>query len=336
MAGNEIKIDDLPEIDEVTGSTLFPVDTGTETFAASASKIFDFVKGYGLVNIYSPTVSYSATDFAFYNGDLYKSLDDDNVGNTPSSSPTKWVRAFGARHSVSSAITSATTLSHSIEDVVLLNPSSAIDVKLDNTFQAGRTIRFVNISSIAEVTLKANDDTVIATVYRDTCYECICAAAAPGTTTDWHGLTTINSPWITYTPTVTASTTNPTVNSSTGYWKRAGTDIIIKIRTTLTGGSGDFRWSMPESLSPNTSLMVETAANYYAGHLAGFTLDNSASNSTTTRYILTGVWNTSSSRLMAFANGVSPIGSTLFSWATADRITFGFQAPIIGWSTTKG
>lgn len=69
-------------------------------------------------------------------------------------------------------------------------------------------------------------------------------------------LTVIGEPWQTYTPTLTASTTNPTQGSSTysGRLVTTGKTASIKIMLTLgagfAAGSGTYRIGLPAGVTP--------------------------------------------------------------------------------------
>jgi hypothetical protein len=79
--------------------------------------------------------------------------------------------------------------------------------------------------------------------------------------------------WTSYTPTLTASTTNPTNWTQTGFYMRAGKLIICKFKLTagasMTAGSGTYRIALP--VSANTTI-----ADIDAGLVIGY--DNSTGN----------------------------------------------------------
>jgi len=62
--------------------------------------------------------------------------------------------------------------------------------------------------------------------------------------------------WTSYTPTLTASTTNPTNWTQTGYYMQAGKLVHVKVALTagasMTAGSGTYRIALP--VNANTTL----------------------------------------------------------------------------------
>lgn len=61
----------------------------------------------------------------------------------------------------------------------------------------------------------------------------------------------VGDPWTSYTPSWTASTTNPTIGNGTltGAYRQAGKLVMFRIRivfgSTTTRGSGEYRWGFP-------------------------------------------------------------------------------------------
>ena len=78
--------------------------------------------------------------------------------------------------------------------------------------------------------------------------------------------------WTSYTPTLTASTTNPTNWTQTGYYMRAGKLVIAKFKLTagasVTAGSGTYRVALP--VNANTTIPF--------GPCFAYALDASASS----------------------------------------------------------
>lgn len=79
--------------------------------------------------------------------------------------------------------------------------------------------------------------------------------------------------WTSYTPTLTASTTNPTNWTQTGYYMQAGKLVVAKFVLTaggsMTAGSGTYRVALPvnavtQANTPAGQVYLSTAAsNYY-------------------------------------------------------------------------
>jgi hypothetical protein len=98
--------------------------------------------------------------------------------------------------------TSGVTLSTTDQDVHVFAPSAAITVKLDNSFGAGRVLRFINNGS-AIISLTAQDDSAIRQVYPSSVGNLVCISDAPADSGDWEGLDVIMSD--------TVAMTNPTM-----------------------------------------------------------------------------------------------------------------------------
>ena len=84
--------------------------------------------------------------------------------------------------------------------------------------------------------------------------------------------------WTSYTPTLTASTTNPTNWTQTGYFMQAGKLVIAKFQVlaggSMTKGSGTYRVALPVNAVPQSNIPVgqvylsSAGANYYLAHAA--------------------------------------------------------------------
>lgn len=65
--------------------------------------------------------------------------------------------------------------------------------------------------------------------------------------------------WTSYTPTLTASTTNPTNWTQTGYYMRAGKLVICRFLlvagASMTAGSGTYRIALPVAAATTTSFV---------------------------------------------------------------------------------
>lgn len=96
----------------------------------------------------------------------------------------------------------------------------------------------------------------------------------------------------TYTPTWTASTTNPTLNNgilSGRYFrinKMVFVQIYLQIGSTTNVGSGQYRWALPvTAASPIASFLTIGAGRYYDSSLATATLANVIFNGGVTTYV---------------------------------------------------
>lgn len=90
--------------------------------------------------------------------------------------------------------TSGVTLGTTDEDVHVFTPTTAITVKLNNTYSAGRIVRIVNNGTAAGIiTLTAHDDSTIRTVYPKSVGSVICVSTTPADSDAWEGLDIIMS-----------------------------------------------------------------------------------------------------------------------------------------------
>ena len=80
--------------------------------------------------------------------------------------------------------------------------------------------------------------------------------------------------WTSYTPTLTASTTNPTNWTQTGYYMRAGKLVICKFILTagasFTAGSGNYRVALPVNASTTGSIEVNPSSSMIADVSTGY------------------------------------------------------------------
>ena len=235
--------------------------------------------------------------------------------------------------------TSGVTLTTSSTSVSVFTPSAAITIKLDNSFTAGRQMTIVN-NGTAEITLTANDNSTIATVFRQTSYTCVTPSASPSTNTSWLGLTYLSSAWIAFTPTGSWST-NTTYQ---GAYRRDGSDLLVSIAITLSGAptSAALTVNVPASLSvyQATDSMVITSTSR-ATSLGDIQLKDASA----TTFFWSGrvLYNNSSTVRFDYeddgAGGLQSAAITQaapFTFATGDEITAVFRIPINGWTQFKG
>lgn len=84
--------------------------------------------------------------------------------------------------------------------------------------------------------------------------------------------------WTSYTPTLTASTTNPTNWTQTGYYCRVGKLVIAKFKVTagasMTAGSGEYRIALPVNANVSVGemesggIVLSHSTNTYIGQAA--------------------------------------------------------------------
>lgn len=130
----------------------------------------------------------------------------------------------------------------------------------------------------------------------------------------------IGDPWISYTPTWTAATTNPVIGNGTitGAYAAAGKLIFFRISivggSTTTWGTGVYSFTYPPFTPKDSSASGNPG-------ITGFTLDLSA----TKPYCLTGVGNTSTTirMLESSANSYMAANYPIVTPATGDKICIG-------------
>lgn len=120
-------------------------------------------------------------------------------------------------------------------------------------------------------------------------------------------------PWTAYTPTLTASTTNPTNWTQTGYYTQIGKLVIAKFKITatasMTAGSGNYRIALPVN------------ANFTMGDVEVGTVAISHSGNTYTPFAY--IPNTSFMQLlyMSSVNTAGPVTHSLpWAWTSTDFI----------------
>lgn len=235
--------------------------------------------------------------------------------------------------------TSGVTLTTASPSVSVFTPSAAITIKLDNSFTAGRQITIVN-NGTAEISLTANDDTVIATVYRQTTYTCMTPSATPTTNTSWLGLTPIISPWYTAASATGSWTTNVTHSAKR---RRVGSQLHVEHLMSVTGAIGTpglCLFTVPDSLTIETGDLAITTANRDTLD-SWVTLDGNGSRlfngclayaTSTTLQVYSIDDTTGAIDRGALAHATN----NPFSFANNDKIIARYSVPIVGWSVNKG
>lgn len=152
--------------------------------------------------------------------------------------------------------------------------------------------------------------------------------------------------WNTYTPTITGTTSNPTLGTNTlnAYWRRVGDSVEINFSLSQTGagsaGSGDYLISLPLSLTADTSkISVSSSAISQGGSVIGngwISNTNSVSTSSADM-VFASMYNSTNIRLIpvvetptlgpAWGSGRLPL-----STATTNA-NFNAKVPIQGWSS---
>jgi hypothetical protein len=126
--------------------------------------------------------------------------------------------------------------------------------------------------------------------------------------------------WQTYTPTWTATTTNPTLGNGTltGAYKQIGKTVFVRVKlswgSTTTGGSGDWRFSLPVTAASADGIqfpctMLDNGVHWYEG-----TVNGTYANNTTYSAIIAKAGN------QAHSDGVN--ATSPFNWGSADSLQF--------------
>jgi hypothetical protein len=257
-----------------TGSAEVKWYAGGWKFAADTSTAQTFTNKTHTSPVLNGTIS----------GDAF--LDEDNMA---SNSATKLASQQSIKAYVDTATsgsftidnasgTSGITVGTTDESVQTFTNSSAITVKLNNTYVAGRIITIIN-NGTHDITLTANDDSVIRKVYRKTVGVVICNTTSPADSTKWSGFNQVVSGWIDRSADFDVVNCG-TETSLTVYVKRSGKTARAKgyfITGTLPGATNNPYIDLPADMSIETdhSVSAKMTIGWYRvlRTAAGTTLD---------------------------------------------------------------
>lgn len=133
-------------------------------------------------------------------------------------------------------------------------------------------------------------------------------------------LKAIGDPWPSYSPTLTAATTDPTIGASSvsGYYRKLGNtcdiDVDILIGSGWAPGTGNYRISFPSGITPRTSN---------ASDALGFATIRDANTTSTTEH--TAYYFAASAFAIIGVGGVVGPGVPI-TWATGDLISVRIRA----------
>lgn len=140
--------------------------------------------------------------------------------------------------------------------------------------------------------------------------------------------------WQSYTPTWTASTTNPSLGNGSiqGKYRRVGSNIEVSIMvvfgSTTTFGSGIFYFSLPSGVAIDTSRLSQTGTLQAPIGMVG--AYDGAKNITGTATIA----NSGTNLLAAYGPGTTSWTSTAPStWTSNGFIGLSASLPIVGWTS---
>lgn len=231
--------------------------------------------------------------------------------------------------------TTGVTLTAADKSFKSFNPSGAITVKLDNSFPQGDVRTIENVGT-AEITLTANDNSVIATVYQKTTYQCVSNTAAPADSTKWSGITTIQSPWIAITPTG-SWVSNATY---TGFYRRIGSDLLVQTKVLTTGAptATALTLTVPLSLTIDTARLVDAVASRQIFGRVSLRDANTAHS-----YQGIVCYNSSTTVAIFGEDDTAPLIDRIaitsvfpWSWANNDYLSCEYKVPISTWDINKG
>lgn len=164
------KITDLQLISSITDTVNFAGDDTIQTYRATALQFYNYLKSKGMVDAYQSGTTYANGDYTTYNGVIYKSIDSSNTGNTPNSSPTKWIAIdrlvdlgyIGSAPEVGGS--SPFQMVYTDAHTCVITPSSAnIVIKLPTTgVKSGERLKICNGSVNYKITIQSSDATQIA------------------------------------------------------------------------------------------------------------------------------------------------------------------------------
>lgn len=84
--------------------------------------------------------------------------------------------------------------------------------------------------------------------------------------------------WQSYTPVLTASTSNPTTTAASGRYRRVGSNVEIQAAFTVTAyGSGVYIFSLPSGLNINYSATASIGSDFAIGTGNGYVVTNAGS-----------------------------------------------------------
>jgi hypothetical protein len=227
------------------------------------------------------------------------------------------------------------TLTRDSEKFQVFNPSSNINVKLDNSFLSGHE-QYVFNSGTAFISLIANDNSVIRTIYPNTIGKVICVSDTPATNAGWLGLNRVTSNWIAgSTPTAQLGSGWGSAGNGVQFYKRDGDTMHWHARWengTVTTNAANCE--LPLSLSIDTAKIGATLKHIFPGR--AYTILNSGSS--IPQYVV--YYNATAATAVWFSQASNADSVTAQNVPTltnsSDYFTFHVSLPISGWSEYSG
>lgn len=137
--------------------------------------------------------------------------------------------------------------------------------------------------------------------------------------------------WQSYTPVLTATTTNPTVSGPSGKWRRVGSSAEVDIALTITAaGSGTYTLSLPAGLTVDYTAMGSITTDYGIGRGNGYVVTNAAATriEVVPGFNSSGVFN---NKIIVYKYNSSVLTSTDITGASSTISTF-VTVPIAEWA----
>lgn len=337
---------------EVSGSTFsLELDGATLAKGASGLKIDDtyaatLVKLTGAQTLESKTLTSPILNTGV-SGSAIK--DEDNMASDSASHlatqqsikayvDTQVASASGVDSVDNAAGASGVTLTSADEIVHVFTPTGDITVKLNNSFAIGRNVRIVNSgSNNAIITVTANDDSTICSIYQDTSNEIQCTTGSPANSGNWSVKNPIKSNWMSFTPTGSWSSNT----SYTGLMKRNGSELLCQIKVNLSGTPNDVHLTvdLPSGLTMDTTAILnEDTENYLLGEI-NFHDDGSTTvyygpmrymdSNTLGAYF----WNAASTYIRS---PTALTGTAIIAVGSPDIAFINFTVPVSGWAEFSG
>jgi len=266
-------------------SNIVPTASGTFSLGSSDRPFKEIFVGSGSISIQSPITGVPATTITNNNGNL-----DISAGG---------VRIVGTGSFVGSlqgTASHAATASSYYNNIAQAGGNDGTTFPIAYGFSSNSTGKSVNILSIKQGTN-------------------IVLSQATGNLT----IDVDQTAWTTYTPTWTATTTNPTLGNGTltGHYKQIGKTVFVRVKlswgSTTTGGSGDWRFSLPVTAASADGIQFPctmfNGVHWYEG-----TVNGTYANNTTYSAIIAQAGN------QAHSDGVN--ATSPFNWGSADSLQF--------------
>jgi hypothetical protein len=268
------------------------------------------------------------------------------ANNVLKSDGTQWTSGSVSIPSLSVASKSANYTLTSSDDVILADASGGaftltLPAAASNTGKVFYIIRTDNTPANA-LTLDGNGAETIQGATTRALYTQYESVKIISDGSNWAVLEhKTNTTTVSWTPSWTASTANPTVGNATieSYWSRRGDKIYGSIRllfgSTSAAGTGVWRFSLPTGITVDTAKIGLSSSATINVVGTGALLDSGAFSAP-----VNATYNSSASVLQAsywddgaghvdYANDVG--AAAPMAWATNDEIKFDFELPVTGW-----